>query len=64
MIQDKMACARVARYGRASAFYQNTKIGAKLNQPGAAAIRDDMGIAFANYGPRRKMKMTPPSSAE
>ena len=64
MIEDRIECARAGRYIRASAFYQSAKIGAKLNHPGAAAIRDDMGIAFANYGRRRKMKTPPPSSAE
>ena len=62
MIEDRIDGARAGRFARASAFYQSAKIGAKLNHPGAAAIRDDMGIAFAKYGQRKKTKSPPTSS--
>jgi len=64
MIEDRIDSARAGRYTRASAFYQSAKIGAKMNHPGAVAIRDDMGVAFAKYGPRRKPKTPPTSSGE
>ena len=64
MIEDKIESARARRYIRASAFYGSTKIGAKLNHPGAAAIRDDMGRAFVKYGTRKKPKTPPTSSGE
>ena len=56
--------ARAGRFARARAFYQSAKIGAKMNHPGAAAIRDDMGLAFAKYGQRKKVKTPPTSSGE
>ena len=63
MIEDKIDCARAGRLARSSAFYASTKIGAKLNHPGAATIRDDMAQAYAKYGRRKKVTTPPPAPA-
>lgn len=63
MIQDTMSRARDRRFGRASVFYSNVKICADLNMPGAATIRDDMGIAFARPGRRKSVTTPPPAPA-
>ncbi len=63
MMKDTISRARVGRYGRARAYYKNTQIGAEMNMPGAATIRDDMGVAFAKFGRRKAVTSPAPAPA-
>jgi len=61
MLDDTIDQARSEGYAAGLAAYQMSKTGAKLNQPGAMAVRDDLAACFANYGRRAKVTTPPPA---
>jgi len=61
MLDDSLAMAGSEAYMAALPYYLNAKAGAKLKQPGAATISDDLSTRFVGQG--RPGKVAPPPAS-